>query len=194
MKAARKKRDRELLRSSSRRLPELRASSTRSSTTSRTSTSSRTTTRTRASVYLDLIKKRPQIEVHPERVPRVRRALLQRGAGRSRASGISPRRRTSEVIEVPAADEQGLRLRLVQARVRLLEPGRLHAARSTRSRRRSTSAPRTRSSPGATKLADSARHDIDPGLRAQGRPGRGVQLLPQHLGRRRRARTRRRSR
>ena len=45
-------------------------------------------------VYYELIQKRAAVEVHPERVPRVRRALLQRGAGRSVEVGRSPRRRT----------------------------------------------------------------------------------------------------
>ena len=76
------------------RLPELRRSSTRSSTTSRTSTSRRATSTNARTVYYELIQKAPRLEVHPERVPRVRRALLQRGAGRSHRSGISPRRRT----------------------------------------------------------------------------------------------------
>ena len=42
--------------------------------------------------------------------------------------------------QVPAAGQQGLRLRLVQARLRLLERGRFRRRRSTRSRRRSTTA------------------------------------------------------
>ena len=48
----------------------------------------------RAPRLLDLITEEAELEVHPERVPRVRRALLQRGAGRPDASGTSPRRRT----------------------------------------------------------------------------------------------------
>ena len=80
--------------------------------------------------------------------------------------------------QVPAAGQQGLRLRLVQARLRLLEQGRASTRRSTRSRRRSTSATSTRSCPNAAQLADSRAPRRHPGLRAQGRPDEGVQLLP----------------
>ena len=94
-----------LLHAHQERVPELPGSSTRSSTTSPTSTSRRTTSSNARKVYYELIQKRAAVEVHPQRVPRVRRALLQRGAGRplevgSRRAGAtrrssSTRRRTT---------------------------------------------------------------------------------------------------
>ena len=71
-----------------------------------------------------------ELEVHLERVPRVRRALLQRGAGRPDEVGAGEAG-VPEGHHEAAARQQGLRLRLVQARVRLLEPGR-PAARARR--------------------------------------------------------------
>ena len=65
------------------------ARSTRSSTTSRTSTSRRTTSRTRARSTTSSSRS-AGLEVHPERVPRVRRALLQRSPGRP--VEVGPRR------------------------------------------------------------------------------------------------------
>ena len=134
-----------------------------------------------------------RLEVHPERVPRVRRAVLQRGAGRS--VEVGPRRAgLHRGHQVPAAEQQGLRLRLVQARRTSSGTRASSTRRSTRSRRRSTSASSTPSYPGAAKLADSARRDVIPVYALKGDPGAGLQLLAQHLGRPVRRRTTRRSR
>ncbi|MFO0672076.1 MAG: hypothetical protein U0235_21030 [Polyangiaceae bacterium] len=51
-------------------------------------------------VYLELHQQAPGLEVHPERVPRVRRALLQRSAGRSLQVELAQQAYT-EVIKFP---------------------------------------------------------------------------------------------
>ena len=135
-------------------------------------------------VYFELIQKAPQVEVHPERVPRVRRALLQRSAGRSVEVG-SRRAGVHGGHQVPAAEQQGLRLRALQARLRLLEQGRAspqaleRVQEDDRVRRRST-----RSCPNAAQLAEVRAPRHHPGLRASaGDPEQGVQLLQAALGR-----------
>jgi hypothetical protein len=136
----------------------------------------------RARGLLRAHREAPGLEVHPERVPRLRRALLQRGRRAILQQVGSRRAGVLRGHQVPGAEQQGLRLRLVQARVRLLEQGRAREG-AQRVQEDDRVRRRARQLPGAAKLADSARRDVIPVYALKGDPGAGVQLLAQHLGR-----------
>jgi hypothetical protein len=108
------------------------------------------------------------VEVHPERVPRLRRALLQRSAGRPEqvgARGAVVRRGH----QVPAARQQGVRLRALQARLRPLEQGRLREARISEFKK-TIDFGAVLAAPEREQLAVSARRDIIPVYALKGDP------------------------
>ena len=101
-----------------------RAARTRSSTTSPTSTSRRTSSTRRARSTSSSSRSCAAVEVHPQRVPRVRRALLQRGAGRPEQVGAR-RAGVPEVIKYPPPDNKVCGYAHYKLALRLLEQGRL---------------------------------------------------------------------
>ncbi len=107
-------------------------------------------------VYLELITKTPKSKYIPNAYLAFGELFFNEARATRRKWDLG-RAGVPEGHQVTAAGQQGVRLRLVQARLRLLEPGRLRRTRSTRSRRRSTTARSSRQLPNAAKLAESAR-------------------------------------
>ena len=118
-----------------------------------------------------------ELEVHPERVPRLRRAVLQRGAWATRRSGSPPSRRTLKVIAKPPPENKVYGYAWYKLGLRLLEPGRPRRTRSTRSRRRSTSARRTRSCRTRRSSPTARARTSSRSTRSRASPTRGLQLL-----------------
>ena len=144
-------------------------------------------------VYLELIRRRRTRSTSRTRTSRSVSSSSTRRRAIRRKWDLAEQA-YNEGHQVPAAGEQGLRLRPVQARLRLLEQGRLRRTRSTSSRRRSSTATQYSQLPNAAKLADCARRDIIPVYALAGDPTRRLQLLQEHLGRPVGRRTTRRSR
>ncbi len=124
-----------------------------------------------------------ELEVHPERVPRAsasssstrRRATRPSGTSPSRRTRRSPstRRRRTRSTATPGTSSayvywnKGELDKALNGFKKTIEFGTVHTQL-----------------PGAAKLAGRRASRHDPGLRPQGRPGAGVQLPAQHLGRR----------
>ena len=136
--------------------------STRSSTTSRTSTSRRSDLDNARKVYFELIQKAPKSPYIPNAYLAFGELFFNEAQGDPSKWELAAQR-VQGGDQVPAAEQQGVRLRPLQARLRLLEQGRVRRARSTSSRRSIEYGDQfTRACRTPTQLAKSARRDIIP--------------------------------
>ena len=117
----------------------------------------------------------PGLEVHPERVPRVRRALLQRSAGRPVEVG-SRRAGLRRGHQVPAADNKVFGYAWYKLGYVFWNKGELDKALNAFKKTIEFGVVHSQL-PGAAKLADSARRDIIPVYALKGDPAQAYNFL-----------------
>ncbi len=117
-----------------------------------------------------------ELEVHPERVPRLRRALLQRGAGRPDASGSPAKQAYQKVITKPPPDNKVYGYAWYKLAYVFWNQGDL-AARARRVQEDDRLRDAVRAAPEREEARRERAQGPHPGLRARGQPDRRLQLL-----------------
>ena len=175
MKAARKKADRATTRSSTNDYPNY-AAARRGPLLPRVRVRAGERLEQRAHGLLRAHPEGAELEVHPERVPRVRRALLQRSAGRPDASGTSPRRPTRRSSSTRRRTTRSTATPATSSRYVFWNKGEFDKALNEFKKTIEFGVSYAQL-PNAAQLADSARRDVIPVYALAGDPDAGLQLL-----------------